>query len=358
MAGNKNKIDRIHDEMPRFLRTRSNPNWKVLIEALGQQDQNLTELIEEVRKQFFIKTATRPYLDRLGANVNVSRPRSVGMDDATFRRYIPVLAYQPKQVKLILDQLLDIFFFKDATSAFTQSQNSELFNIKDGWELTYIVDRVHEENITFTANEFSDISNATADEVVAAINRKTTNSFAIVFDDRVQKQKFIRIFSNTVGSKGSIQIIGGRADIAFRFLGYIDNAGNDITTQWTITKVGGTITWQHVGGTSPQLQNVQVGDIVIIDAPGNEGSFVIENINITNGTFSYTNAFGTAGSLDHSIDTDTYVKFIVPEQLVIYTKDSRAVVWETSPGQIIVEMPASPPVVKRSLAGSAHINGT
>ena len=45
------------------------------------------------------------------------------------------------------------------------------------------------------------------------------------------------------------------------------------------------------------------------------------------------------------------------EQLVVYTRENRAIVWETSPGQIIVEMPASPPVVKRSLAGSAHING-
>lgn len=358
MANNKSKIDRIHDNMPRYLKTRSNPNWKALIETLGQQDQNLTDLIEQVRKQFFVKTASRPYLDRLGSNFKVSRPSGVGMDDPTFRRYIPILAYQPKQVKLILDQLLDVFFFKESTSAFTQSQSFEPFSLESGWELEYIVDRIHEERIIFEASDFSDISNATADEIAAAINRNAENSFAVVFDDRVEKRKFIRIFTNTIGSKGSIQITGGRSNIALRFIGYNNDAGNDITTQWTITKVGATMIWQHTGGTSPNLQNIEVGDIVIIDANGNDGSFVIESIDIANSSFTYTNAFGTAGTLDHAIDTDSYVKFITPEQLVIYTKDSRAVVWETSPGQIIVEMPASPPVVKRSLAGSAHINGT
>ena len=70
MADNKNKIDRIHDEMPRYFRTRSNPNWKALVETLGESDQKLADLVEEVRKQFFVKTASRPYIDRLGANVS------------------------------------------------------------------------------------------------------------------------------------------------------------------------------------------------------------------------------------------------------------------------------------------------
>jgi hypothetical protein len=32
-------------------------------------------------------------------------------------------------------------------------------------------------------------------------------------------------------------------------------------------------------------------------------------------------------------------------------------VWEVSPGEIIIEMPSTPPVVRRELAGSAHVNG-
>lgn len=355
---NKTKIDRIHDEMPKFFKTRANPNWKALIEALGESDENLSQLIEEVRKQFFVKTASRPYIDRLGSNFKISRPRFIGMDDPTFRNYIPVLAYQPKQVKLVLDQLLDIFFFKQTTTAFTQSIAYEPYRLLDGWELEYLIDQINLESIKFKDEEFVDINNATAEEIASVINRQASHSFAVVFDDRIRKRKFVRIFTNTVGSKGSVQVLGGRANIALQFIGFNDIAGSESNTQWTVTKVGDTVTFQHVGGSSPNLDKIQVGDVVIISIPNNEGSFVVENIDLANSSFSFTNLFATAGSYDHSLlSPDAKVRFETPEKIVVYTQNTRSIVWEVSPGEIIVEMPASPPVVKRSLIGSAHING-
>lgn len=354
MAGNKNKIDRLHDELPRYFKTRTNPNWKALIEAMGQSDQDLANLVEEVRQQFFIKTASRPYLDRLGSNYKVARPRFVGMQDADFRRYIPVLAYQPKQVKLVMDMLLDIFFFKETTTSFTQSTAFEPFNLVDGWELEYRIDQINSERIVFSTADFTDISSATAEEVVGAINRQAENSFAIVFDDRIQKKKFIRLFTNTIGSKGSIQVIGGRADIGLKFKGFNDISGATVGTTWAITKIGETVTFQHTAGPTPNLNKVQVGDVVIIDIPGNSGSFPVTSIDLSTNSFTFINLFGTPGSHVHT--SSTYLNFISPVKLVIYNNDSRSVVWEVSPGEIIIEMPASPPVVKRSLVGSAHFN--
>ena len=52
MADNKTKIDRLHDLMPRHYKTRQNPNWRAIIEALGEVDQSTADLIEEIRKQF------------------------------------------------------------------------------------------------------------------------------------------------------------------------------------------------------------------------------------------------------------------------------------------------------------------
>lgn len=358
MAANKNKVDLIHDQMPRFFKTRTNPNWNALITALGESDQELAELIEEVRKQFFIKTASRPYLDRLGANFKVSRPRFIGMDDPTFRNYIPILSYQPKQVKLVLDLLLDVFFFKETTTAFTQSLQPETYDITDGWELLYTVDQTKLERIQFNADEFISLSAATAEEVVAAINRQAQFSFAVVYDDRIKKQKFIRLFSNTIGSKGSIQITGGRADMSLQFRGFNLDAGSETNTVWTVTKIGDTVTFQHTGGTSPNLDKLEIGDIVIISINGNEGSFVIQSIDLNNNSFTFINLFATPGVYNHSVlPTDELVRFIKPEKMVVYLNNSRSVVWEVSPGEIIVEMPATPPVVKRSLIGSAHLNG-
>ena len=41
MAKNKDKTDRLHQQMPRFYKTRTNPNWKALIGALGESDEDL-----------------------------------------------------------------------------------------------------------------------------------------------------------------------------------------------------------------------------------------------------------------------------------------------------------------------------
>ena len=181
MAGNKTKVNRLHDQMPKFMNTKGNTNWSALLAAIGAEDEYLQDLLEDVRKQFFMKTASRPYIDKLGANVKVDRPRFIGMDDPTFRKYVPILAYQPKQVKLIIDTLLDLFFFKESTTSFIVTTQASPFYLEDGWELEYTVDGYKNERIQFNTEDFTSIAAATAEEIAAAINRQATNSFAVVF---------------------------------------------------------------------------------------------------------------------------------------------------------------------------------
>lgn len=355
MANNKNKIDQLHDLMPSHLHSDTNPNWKALIDALGEQDQNTADLVTEVRKQFFIKTASRPYLDRLASNSKISRPRLVGMDDPSFRQYIPILSYQPKQVKLIIDQLLDIFFFKESTTAFITSSNFQPFNFNDGWELELSVDEQYIDRVIFHTNDFTDINNATANEIVGAFNRQSKYCYATAYYDSITKNTFIRIFTKTVGSKGSLRILGGRANIALHLNGFIETAGNGANTQWSVTKIGDLATFSNTGGANPGIDRLQKGDIAIIDIAGNQGSFLITEVDLVNQAFSFTNLFATPGVFTNSSADD--VKFVRPQKYVAYLNPRRAMTWETSPGEITVEMPTSPPVVKRSLKGSAHVNG-
>lgn len=355
MANNKGKIDQIHDLLPKHLNSKTNTNWKALVDALGEQDQSTADLVAEVRKQFFVKTASRPYLDRLAQNNKIARPRLVGMDDPSFRQYIPVLSYQPKQVKLIIDQLLDIFFFKESTTAFITSSMFQPFNLNNGWELELSVDEQYIDRVVFTASDFTDINNATANEIVAAINRQTKYCYATAYYDSITKNTFIRMFTNTVGSKGSLRILGGRANIALRFNGFIETAGNGVNTQWTVTKVGDEATFQNTGGADPGIDKLQEGDIAIIDLPNNFGSFVITSVDLVNSSFKFKNLFATPGVYTNTSADD--VKFIRPQKFVAYLNPRRAMTWETSPGEITVEMPTSPPVVKRSLKGSIHLNG-
>ena len=354
---NKTKIDKIHDLLPKFYKSRENPNWSSLVEAIGTNDQSVAELIEEVRKQFFVKTASRPYIDRLGANFKVSRPKFIGMDDVDFRRYIPILAYQPKQVKLIIDQLLDIFFLKESTTAFLNTVANEPYYMKDGWELEYAVDAYTNERILFKAEYFADPAVATAEEVANIINRQAVNSFAIVYEDNIRKTKSIRLFTNTVGSKGSIQILGGRANISLQFRGFRSNSGSGDDTVWDISLIGDTVTMKYIGGISPGLENVQSGDIVAVEIPGNTGSFTVDGVDLVNNSFSYSNSSATSMVFDHASDATTFVSFFASDKSIVYNQDLRAVAWEVTPGEIVIEIPASPPIVKRQLKGSSHING-
>lgn len=356
MAKNKDKIDSIHDQLPAIFDSRVNPNWSALVGALGGGDQFSAELIQSVRQQFFVKTAQRPYLDRLGSNYNISRPRFVGMDDPTFRRYIPVLAYQPKQVKLILDTLLDIFFFKDSTTAFMQTVAAEPFQLEDGWEFDLEIDVQDEEHIDFIADDFVDINNATADEVVSSINRQSKNFYAVAFEDSVTKQTYIRIFTKTVGSKGSLRVVGGRANVALQFdQSFNVDAGNGNNTEWTVTKIGDEMSFSYTGGNNPTIENVEIGDFIIIDLPGNEGSFEVTFVDVATKAVKFKNLFGTAGVFTQT--SDKQVKFLINFKAAPWKARRRAITWEVEPGEILVEMPTSPPVVKRNRKGAAHING-
>jgi hypothetical protein len=357
MANNKTATDQIHNALNSYFNTRENPNWKALVEAIGESDQDIADLIVEIRKQFFIATASRPYLDRLAANYKVSRPKVVGMDDATLRRYVPILAYQPKQVKAVIDDLLDIFFFKESTTAFTQSADHGPYTMKDGWELEYMVDNVRSELITFYAGEVNDISSVTAAEIAAAINRQAKYSFSVVFNDKITGKDYVRIFTKTIGSKGSIMVTGGRADIALKFNGFISTAGSGPDTQWIITKIGDTMRFMYSAGAGPNIFQIAAGYKVIVDIPGNTGTFTVTTVNISDNYFEFQNLLGTPGTFNHATNPGTYVRFISPERVVVYTRDNRSVVWETDPGKIIIEMPATPPVVRRNLKGSAHLNG-
>lgn len=356
MANAKGKVDNLHDQMPAAFDTRNNVNWKALIEAVGGGDQDTINLIESVRKQFFIKTANRPYIDRLGTANLIQRPRFVGMDDPTFRNFIPVMSYNPKQVKLVLDQLLDLFFFKESTTSFIATGQASPFTLVDGWDLEYRVDDFITERVEFRAEEFTDISNATANEVVAAINRQTSNSYAIAFEDSITKATYIRIFTKTIGSKGSIEITGGKANIGLQFEGFNTLAGQGGNSQFTVSKVGDTVTMEYTGvGNSPGIDKLAVGDIVIITRSGNDGSFVIDSVDPSNDIITYKNLFATDETFTQSATDD--VKFITPFKARVYLKDRRAIIWEVRAGEVIVEIPPSPPVVKRNRSGAAHING-
>ncbi len=352
---NPTKADRIFDLLPKYFNARANENWSSLISAIGAEDERLAKLAEEVRKQFFVKTANRPYIDRLAANNNLQRPRFVGMSDTDFRRFIPILSYQPKQVKRIIDEMLDLFFLKDATTAFLSTGLYEPFVLKDTWGLEITVDAQNQEHIVFRAGDFTDISVATADEVVAAYNRQAKYSYAIAYYDSTTKQTYVRIFSNTIGAQGSMAITGGLANIGLELNGFLSELGPGNNTQWIVTKVGNTVTFTYNAGIQPGVESLQPGDIFFCDLAGNEGSFVITKVDIKLRNFTFENLLATAGTFTQTSSKQT--KWMRPVYVTSFAVRRRALVWETTVGAVSVEMPATPPIVNRGAKGGMHVNG-
>lgn len=352
---NPTKADRIFDLLPKYFNARDDANWSSLISAIGAEDERLAQLAEEVRKQFFVKTANRPYLDRLAANNNLSRPRFVGMSDTDFRKFVPILTYQPKQVKRIIDQLLDLFFFKEATTAFLSTGLYEPFVLQDAWNLEITVDSLYKEQIVFKSSDFTNIAAATANEVAAAYNRQAKYSYAISYYDSVTKNTFVRIFSNTIGAQGAMDITGGLANIAFELNGFLSSLGLGSNTQWIVTKVGNTMTFTYNAGVQPGVESLLPGDIFFCDLAGNQGSFVITGVNIRNKSFTFENLLGTAGTFTQSSAKQT--KWMRPVHVTSFSVNRRALAWETTINAATIEMPATPPIVNRNLKGGFHVNG-
>jgi hypothetical protein len=351
---NKTRSDRIFELLPKLLGAKTDENWSGLVSAIGSEDDRLAQLIEDVRNQFFVKTASRPYLDRLAANSGVTRPKFVGMGDATFQSFVPVLSYQPKQVKQIIDRLLDLFFLKEATTAFLSSAAYSPFVLEDGWDLQLQVDNINLETITFRAADFSSIGAATADEVVAAYNRQANYTFATNFFDSNTRQNYVRIFTNTLGTQGALQIVSGLANIGLQLNGFMPTLGGSSNTQWNVTKVGDAVTFTYTGGGLPGIDQLQEGDLFLCDLPGNKGSFPITSVNIQSASFQFSNLLATAGSVTQTSSSQT--KFLRPEKFTAYKTVRRALTWETGSG-ITVEMPATPTIVQRDIKGGFHING-
>lgn len=352
---NQTKADRIFDLLPKYFNARADENWSSLISAIGSEDERLARLAEEVRKQFFIKTASRPYLDRLAANSNLQRPRFVGMSDGDFRRFVPILSYQPKQVKRIIDEMLDLFFLKEATTAFLSTELHEPFALKDTWTLEITVDSLHQEYIVFRASDFTDITAATADEVAAAYNRQAKYSYAISYYDSTTKNTYIRIFSNTIGAQGSMAITGGLANIGLELNGFLHELGTGSNTQWVITKVGNTVTFTYNAGALPGVESLLPGDIFFCDLAGNVGSFVIKSVDIRLKSFTFDNLLATPGTISQT--NAKQAKWMRPVHVTSFAVRRRALVWETTVGAASIEMPATPPIVNRGAKGGMHING-
>ncbi len=355
-----NKITNIQDNLlPSFFNARQNTNWKALVEAIGQNDDNVALLIQQVKNEIFAKTADGIYLDRVGNNTGVIRPKDVGMQDDDYREYIPIMSYMPKQIKKTINELIKIYFSEECTNAYIDSTMPSPYNLDDGYTLKYKLDNQNEELIEFKTDDFVNIHAATADEIVSIINRTSRYAFANTIYDNINRVEYVRIYTKTTGREGFIELTGGTSDIFLKFEGFNTYSGNGNDTQWFIDKVGNLMQFKYIGGTNPRIDKLEEGDIVLSLISNNDGSFIVESIDLSDQSIYFRNNFGyaPAGGYFYTQSSSDELKFAKPYRSNVYKRLSRALLWEISPNEFKIEIPSMPSIVKRELQGATHMNG-
>lgn len=327
---------------------------------------NAAYLINNVRAvndQLYIVSAQGRYLDERLADYGITRPPAVGLGDDVFRE-IGIQIKNRKQVRDLINQLLNAIFGDEYVRATNNSNQVEPYNLQDGDTLIINFDNNNTVPITFSTGEFASIAAAKAQEVADAITKSLRSlglsGTAIAQDDG--NGPFVQILSDTIGPVSSVTVLGGSAQNKLRFDAAVP-AGGNMSTQWTLSKQpGGIIRFTWTGGANPQLGKLSVGNYVNVFGGGfaastNEGSYTIVKAvggAISLSYFEVENPLGTSGIITQG--TDDAILFYNPVRKTVASRLSYAAVYQTQGKILQIFLPSATKVIRRERIGSAHIH--
>lgn len=316
-----------------------------------------------VNDQLYIITASGQYLDERLAQFGISRPPAVGLSDDVFRE-IGIQVKNRKQVRDLINQLLDAIFGDQFVKANISSGMVEPYNLQDGDTLIFNLDDKETVTVVFNTSQFESIAAATAQEIADAISSSlsTQGIKGSAVAQNNGNGNYVQIFSATIGPASSVTVLGGSAQNKLVFPSVVP-AGGNMSTQWTLSlQPGGRVRFTWTGGANPQVGKVTVGNYVNIFGGGftsssNEGSYTI--VAAVGGAvgvayFEVENPIGTSGIVTEGVDNA--VLFYNPSRQTILSQFSYAAVFQTSSRLLQVFLPATTKVVRRSRLGSAHIH--
>jgi len=199
------KFDKYVKTIPPLYKPTINPIVKALLKAWASGDDEIVQQLINTKDQLFVKTAEGDFLDKLGANVDVSRPSELGMQDEDFQNLIPILSFEPKQIRKTMYNFLDVFWGPLFSRANVQTDNNATFDLSTGDTITVKIDNLDEQEVKIKSGEIAIAGAATAEEVASILSR-LKNATISVITDQVTGDEQINIRTNTPGIKGSVQV--------------------------------------------------------------------------------------------------------------------------------------------------------
>lgn len=357
------------EEQYKRLRSYLNPYLKgknvdaVLTALAAGNAAYLINNVRAVNDQLYITTAVGQYLDERLADFGIVRPTAVGLSDDVFRQ-IGIEVKNRKQVRDLINNLLDAIFGDEYVRASNQARAVEPYNLADGDTLIINFDEAHTVTIQFTAAEFQSIAAAKAQEVADAITKTLRNlgfnGTAIAIDDG--NGPYVEILSDTIGPISSVTILGGSAQNQLKFDAPVAAGGNG-STQWTLSvQSGGIMRFTWTGGANPQLGKVSTGNYVNIFGGGFASSSNVGSYTITKAVggvagisyFEVENPLGTPGVIVQG--SANAVLFYNPVRKTVASRLSYAAVYQAQGRVLQIFMPAATKVIRRGRIGSAHLH--
>ncbi len=337
-------------------------NTDKILESLGAGLKHLVDNVEAVNDQVFIVSSQDKYLDQLLADKNLVRPSEVGLSDEVFAE-LGIAVSTRKQVRSLIHDILRIMYGDDFVKATAVSGNLEPYSLVDGDSLIISFDESEPVEVFFKTDQFTNISQATAQEVADSINRSLrkighqASADAVDFGSGYQ----VVLYSATLGPSSTIRIYGGRAQNAFLF-DTIRPTSASATTQWKLDPVPGNkirMTW--TGGQYPALGKARKGDYINIYAPAfhinNIGTFKIDTIKgshiVGEAYIEFFNFGGTAETVIQGLDDGVLI--YQPFKYNLNTKKTFAAAYQAEPKVLQIFMPATTKVVRRDRKGAAHV---
>lgn len=360
MATNESEFKRLRSYLNPAIK---GANVNSVLQALATSSSYLVNSVEAVNENLFITTASAQYLDLLLAQYGVTRPPSVGIADDVFRE-IGLQVKNRKQVRDLINNLLDIVFGDEFCKATNSSTMVEPYNLNDGDTLIISFDGGASVTIPFQTANFVDIHNAMAIEVADAIVAYLTsqNLTGLATIKNTGFGNFVELVSSTIGPRSSVTVLGGSAQNVLVFPSPV-SAGGNASTQWTLSaQSDGKIRFTWSGGANPNLGKLSPGNYVNVYGGGfasssNVGSFtIIDAVGGVAGSsyFEIYNPVGTTGIITQG--SDTAVLFFNPIKKTILSTGYYAALYQTETNVVQIFLPATTKVIRRGRIGSAHLH--
>lgn len=368
------------------------PNIDAVLYAFGEAYNILEKNGVAVTDQLTISTASDVYLDNILSDLGITRPPELGISDYYFRK-IGINITAAKQINTALHSVLEIFYGPEYVRGSTISTKYEPYDLSGEPDLSLIFEDGVVRTLVFNSSSFSNVFQATAQEVANVINvwikNQNLTAYATVETDFNTGLKYVKLFAGAKGPYSLIQVWGGRAQSILEFPDMRDTKLSPLnTTTWQITKHDETtIRFRWDGGPKPSLDKVLIDDRVMIYGspfqtanPEFNGTFTITNVSppqtipspdsgwfeiktivqdLKNSAPNVYPPINTPGNTySYTVNQVVYddLKFFLAQKNTPYSRKRYALAFEPSANLLKIYLPATTTILERDLIGAAHLH--